>query len=57
MRRLLGAIFLALYLLASLNIRDATAARAVVGQCKQFANAHHCHANYDKRHKTCVCQH
>ena len=44
MRRVLGAILLALCTLASLSIRDAITARAAVGQCKSYANAHHCHA-------------
>jgi hypothetical protein len=56
MRRVLGAIFLALFMLAPLSIRNATAARAVVGQCKQYSNAHHCHARYDRHNKSCVCQ-
>ncbi len=30
-----------LYMLAPLGIRDATAARAIVGQCKQYSNVHH----------------
>ncbi len=55
MRRVLGAVFLALCMLAPLGIRDATAARAVVGQCKQYSNVHHCHAKYDRHNKSCVC--
>ena len=54
MRRVLRAILLALCTLASLSIRDAIAARAAVGQCKSYANAHHC--QYDRRNKSCVCQ-
>jgi hypothetical protein len=49
MRRVLRAILLALCTLASLSIRDAIAARAAVGQCKSYANAHHC--QYDRRNK------
>jgi hypothetical protein len=55
-RQLLGAIYLALCILAPLSIREATAARAVVGQCKQYSNAHHCHARYDRHKKLCMCQ-
>jgi len=54
MRRVLGAVSLALCMLASLSIREAMSARAVVGQCN--GKAHHCHAKYDTRNKSCVCQ-
>jgi hypothetical protein len=56
MRRILGAVFLVLCMLAPLSIRDAIAARAAVGQCKSYANAHHCHAKYDRHNKSCLCQ-
>ena len=46
MRRVLGAVFLALCTLAPLNIRDATASGAV-GMCAAYAKANHCHAKFD----------
>jgi hypothetical protein len=55
MRRVLGAVFIALCLLAP-SIRHAAAARAVVGQCKQYSNAHQCHARYDRHNKACMCE-
>ena len=53
MRRVLGAVFLALCTLAPLNIRDATGA---VGMCAAYAKANHCHAKFDAHNKTCVCR-
>ena len=55
MRRLLGAVFLALCTLAPLGIRDAMAVVPAAGMCKEFAKANHCHANYSFRTKSCAC--
>ena len=55
MRRVLGAVFLALCTLAPLNSRDATASGAV-GMCAAYAKANHCHAKFDAHNKTCVCR-
>jgi len=55
MRRVLGAVFLAVCILAPFSVRDAIAAVPAVGMCKEYAKANHCHANYSYRTKSCAC--
>jgi hypothetical protein len=55
MRRVLGAVFIVVCMLALLSIRQATAAVPAVGMCAAYAKANHCHANYSFRTKSCAC--
>ena len=55
MGRVLGAVFLALCMLAQFSMRDAMAS-GVVGMCAAYAKAHHCKAKFDAHNKACVCQ-
>ena len=55
MRRVLGAVFLAVCMLVPLSIRDAIAAVPAVGMCKDYDKANHCHANYSYRTHACLC--
>jgi len=54
MRRIVGAVFLVLCMLAPLSVSEAMAFGAP-GMCAKYAKANHCQAKYDRRGKSCVC--